>query len=259
MLLILGKTLPSLFFPLGLALWTSALAWLLIWRGRRALGLCLGALSWAWLYAASTAPLSHALMAPLERPYYHVSLPETTSALVLLGGAVTPAVPPRTQPGINAYGDRLLHTARLWRQHRAPRIVTTGGRIAWINNAPGSEAKDYATLLTSLFDVDRAHLFLCDKSQTTRDDAVEVRRLFDKEGWPKDIILVTSAFHLRRATALFQKQGFTVHPAPAHYFTHVQYNFEWVQLLPDETTLQQTYLAVHEWTGYTAYRLLGWI
>lgn len=259
MLLLLGKLLPSLVFPLGLALWTSALALFLIARGRRRLGLGIGAVSWAWLSIASTAPFCQFVLAPLERPYYHQALPDTATAIVLLGGAVVPAIPPSTRPSLNQFADRILKASRLWNEKRAPRLITTGGRISWIMNAKGSEAEDYASLLTELFGVDSAAIYLCPGSQTTRDDAVEARKLFESRGWPKDILLVTSAFHLRRAAALFRKQGFTVHEAPANFFTQEFFQFQFYQLLPQENTLQHTYLALHEWLGYAAYRVLGWV
>ncbi len=259
MLVLIGKVLPTLFFPLGLALWTSALALWLLARGRRRLGLGIGLASWAWLYVASISPFCHLLLAPLEKPYYHQALPDTASAIVLLGGAVVPATPPRTHPSLNQFADRILQASRLWNEKRAPRLVTTGGRISWIVSAKGSEAQDYASLLTELFGVDSAAIHLCPGSQTTRDDAVEARKLFESRGWPKDIFLVTSAFHLRRAAALFRKQGFTVHEAPANFFTQEVFRFQLFQLVPQEGTLQHTYLAIHEWIGYAAYRVLGWV
>jgi uncharacterized SAM-binding protein YcdF (DUF218 family) len=259
MLLFIGKTLPNLFLPLGLALWTSALALFLVWRGCPRWGLAVGIFSWLWLFAASTGPVCNAVLAPLERPYYRLPLPDSAAAIVLLGGATVPALPPRTRPETNLFADRLLHAARLWREHRAPRLVTTGGRIDWIAEAGGSEAQDYASLLTELFGVGRDSIHLCPGSQNTREDAVEARKLFEREGWPKDILLVTSAFHMRRAEALFRKQGFAVHAAPTDFFSDEKPRTGPYQWLPQENTLAITYLALHEWAGYLAYRMLGWI
>lgn len=262
MLLVIGKVLPTLIFPLGFALFTSALALIALLMGKRAIALFIGISSWVWLYAASTAPMSHALMAPLERPYYASadlnSLPDSVSAIVLLGGATVPAAPPRQNPEINLFGDRLLHAARLFKQDRAPRLITTGGRIPWIRDAAGSEAQDYRDLLVGLFDIASDSIHLCPGSRNTFEDAVEARKLFEARGWPKDILLVTSAFHMRRSAALFRKQGFTVHEAATDFFTDTEPYWQLFALLPSENALQATFLAVHEWVGYLAYKILGW-
>jgi len=259
MLLFLGKVFPALFFPLGFALWTSALALLCVWMGRPRLALAIGMLSWAWLFAWSTPLFCDAVMRPLEKPYYRASLPDTAPAIVLLGGATVPAIPPRLHPETNIFGDRVLHAARLWKEKRSSRLVTTGGRISWVLDAPGSEAQDYASLLTELFGVDSAAIHLCPGSRSTHDDAVEVRKLFERKGWPKEILLVTSAFHMRRSAALFRKQGFAVHEAATDFFTDESANPSFFKAFPQESVLYPSYLALHEWLGYLAYRLLGWL
>lgn len=263
MLLVIGKVLPVFFFPLGFALFTSALALIALLIGKRAIALFIGICSWLWLFAASTAPLSHALLAPLERPYHAAAqlknLPDSVTAIVLLGGATVPAIPPRQGPETNLFGDRLLHAARLYQQGRAPHLVTTGGRIQWIRQADGSEAQDYRHLLVELFGIDSTAVHPCPGSQNTREDAVETRKLFEARGWSKEILLVTSAFHMRRSAALFRKQGFSVHEAPTDFMADSDFRLTAFSLLPSEGALEITYLAVHEWMGYLAYKVLGWV
>jgi uncharacterized SAM-binding protein YcdF (DUF218 family) len=259
MLLILGKTLPTLLFPLGFALWTMAFALVALVLNKRAMALFVGIGSWIWLFAASTPPVADRLITPLESPYYSKALPDSAPAIVLLGGASVPAASSRPHPETNLFGDRILHAARLWKQGKSPRLITTGGRIAWIRKAGGSEAHDYAQLLTELFDVPQEAITECPGSLTTREDALEVEKLFTEKRWPKEILLVTSAFHMRRAAALFRKQGFTVHEAATDFFTDSDKRFQFIHLLPQEGALQITFLAMHEWIGYLAYRAFGWI
>ena len=66
------------------------------------------------------------------------------AAIVLLGGAMEPGLPPRQHPEINASGDRVLQADRLWRAGLAPRLVVTGGAIAFVTGYDGDEASLYA-------------------------------------------------------------------------------------------------------------------
>jgi uncharacterized SAM-binding protein YcdF (DUF218 family) len=49
--------------------------------------------------------------------------------------------------------------------------------------------------------------------KTTRDEAVRLRRLLQPRG-VTDLLLVTSVDHMTRAREEFERQGFTVAPAP---------------------------------------------
>ena len=54
------------------------------------------------------------------------------------------------------------------------------------------------------------------KSLNTYENALHTRQILDKNGI-SHIVLVTSAVHMPRALALFEKQGFSVIPAPTDY------------------------------------------
>ncbi|MGD5699712.1 YdcF family protein, partial [Xanthomonas citri pv. citri] len=69
-------------------------------------------------------------------------------------------------------------------------------------------------------------------------------------------LLVTSAFHMPRAMGIFRKAGFDVEPYPVDWrmggrdelftFTHA-----------GNDGLEKTEIAVREWIGLLAYRLMG--
>ena len=82
------------------------------------------------------------------------------------------------------------------------------------------------------------------------------------------VILVTSALHMPRSVALFEKQGIQVIPAPAD-FTITEDS--WKQLtdnnlagwliawLPNTSNLGLTSNALKEYLGWLAYWLRGWL
>ena len=77
-------------------------------------------------------------------------------------------------------------------------------------------------------------------------------RDFDK------VLLVTSAFHMRRAEAVFSEQGINVQPAPTDHKRLVT-DTPVPQWLPGSGSLLRTTLALHEITGFWVYRWRGWL
>jgi uncharacterized SAM-binding protein YcdF (DUF218 family) len=256
MLLFISKVLPPFLFPAGLTILLCLLAARLAFRkGSRAAGrvsLCAALL----MYSASSPLVSDALLRGLERQNLPPADYSKASAIVLMGGGMSPFTPPRVFPETNGAGDRLLHAARLWKRGLAPKLVTTGGYIAFLTDAPGTEAGLYADLLNELFDVPPEALIRMGRSRTTSEDAVLTAELFADSGWAKDILLVTSASHMPRAAALFRKQGFDVHPAPTDFHAD-EGAFKFMDLLPSGMALAESGIALHEYLGLWAYRMLG--
>jgi len=91
----------------------------------------------------------------------------------------------------------------------------------------------------------------------THDEAVAFRKLARSRGWSK-VLLVTSALHLRRAVALFKKQGMEVMPVAAD-FQVLGVPPEPFSPFPREQRLFLMYLYMHEKIGWWVYRARGWV
>jgi uncharacterized SAM-binding protein YcdF (DUF218 family) len=72
------------------------------------------------------------------------------------------------------------------------------------------------------------------------------------------IILVTSAFHMRRSRVLFARAGFQVVPFPVDFRVSAGRAFTMLDLLPDAGSLGQTAIALREWYGFLYDQLVGW-
>jgi uncharacterized SAM-binding protein YcdF (DUF218 family) len=201
--------------------------------------------------------VTHVLLRGLERHYPEPESYPKAAAIVLIGGAMVPKLPPRRHPEINAFGDRLLQAARLWRMHQAQWLVTTGGKIPFFQDYEGNEATSYAVLLTELFDVPKDSILKVEAGQNTYGEAVAAVRLFESRGLSKDILLVTSALHMPRAARIYRKQGFIVHPAPTDYHTDTGGSFRFFDLIPNEFALAETAYALHEYLGLAVYKMMG--
>jgi hypothetical protein len=98
-------------------------------------------------------------------------------AIVVLGGGLLPAIPPRRGPELADAGDRVLEAARLWREGRAPRIVACGGSL----DGMPAEADALASLLRFLGVAPEA-ILQDRRSRTTHENAMEARRLLEPLG-----------------------------------------------------------------------------
>jgi uncharacterized SAM-binding protein YcdF (DUF218 family) len=105
--------------------------------------------------------------------------------------------------------------------------------------------------------VDASDLKTESSSRSTYENAVECRRLLERQGIRK-ILLVTEATHMRRAVLCFRKEGIEVVPAACH---HRATDFEWsiLNFLPSPSAADGIADSIHEWLGLAWYRLRGWI
>lgn len=93
-----------------------------------------------------------------------------------------------------------------------------------------------------------------DRSTSTFQNGVEVARIL-RQKKIYEIRLVTSAMHMRRAAAVFRKQGVSVCPVPV--------DEKWIQprlvdaLVPQISALQKSTDALHEMVGYIWYFAAG--
>ena len=252
----MSKLLSLLLYPLSQALLLGVLALPALWLGRRRLAGCLLGLALGWLYLCSTAGFADYLVAALEDEYppKALSATPTADAIVVLGGAVRGDTHLGTLGDMNEQADRLVHAARLYQAGKAPRLLLSGG------SEPGTrpEAELMAELL-QVMGVPRRAMLLEEASRTTYQNALHSARVLEQAG-ARRILLVTSAFHMRRAARLFAAQGLEVIPAPTDYQRLVAPETAVLPAwAPEVGNLTRSTRALHELWGYWVYRLRGWL
>jgi uncharacterized SAM-binding protein YcdF (DUF218 family) len=70
-------------------------------------------------------------------------------------------------------------------------------------------------------------------------------------------ILVTHAFHMRRASEAFEQAGIRIVPA-ATVFASTDFAFEMRDLVPQASSLLRSAYALHELVGLVAYRVVSY-
>lgn len=249
-----SKALTLMLYPLSQAIVVMACAMILRVVGWKHCARVLMFLGFAWLYLASTNWLGGKLMRALEAPYPPVAMDTLprADAIVLLGGGVRARVNDHSLGNLNRWADRILYSAVLYQEGKAPRIVASGG-----GKENGDTEAGLMRDILAVMGVPADAVVLENKSLTTHDNARYTAPLLRENGWDK-VLLVTSAFHMRRAVASFRAEGIDVIAAPTDHQTGpvVPALGDW---LPSHTGLNLTTYALHEWLGYHVYAWRGWL
>jgi uncharacterized SAM-binding protein YcdF (DUF218 family) len=88
-----------------------------------------------------------------------------------------------------------------------------------------------------------------DKSENTLQNAKNALNIMKQNGIEKPkIILATSAFHMKRAKLIFEKNGFNVTPYAVDFRTKPS-KISYMSALPDFGNLENSFTAIHEYIG----------
>ena len=250
----LSKFLPQLVYPFSLALLLLLLAWAWVllgkrWKGSIAIGLALAILM------ITASPLSQAVYRQHEQKFPAVPIAQSPNAgaIVVLGGDVGIPNAPRTTSQLD--GNRLFHAFRLYKAAKAPVIVITGGNV-FPQEGLQSEAMYSKAILEEIGVASDAILTETD-SRNTYQNAVNTRKMLGEIGIDR-IILVTDAFHMPRAVAVFEKAGFEVIPSPSGFSVVDFARPKLLEWWPSLGNLSKAHAVMREKLGLIVYQLRGW-
>ena len=238
MVYVVSKLFTYIFLPPGVFVLILFLAFLFSKRFK-----ILFLLSAVSLYLLSITPVKDFLVKPLENLRADNS---TARAVVVLGG------------GTNARGvirlnsesfERLVFGLILAKRYGVPLIFSGGG---YKFNESESARHDLYKLCSQF--CCSVKVYFDNRSLNTYQNAEFTEELFRRFNLSKDIFLVTSAYHMKRAVILFKHFGFSVHPRPIGFLYEGKYNF--FDYLPKIKNLYESYKAIHEYFGILSLKIL---
>jgi uncharacterized SAM-binding protein YcdF (DUF218 family) len=226
--------------------------------GRRArLGRMLTASALLALLLGSWTSGPEALLRTLESRYDRPPEQELQhfSGVVVLGGALSSPELWEAHPqvGLNNQAERMTEAVALMRSHPNLQLLFTGGN-AKISGEGISEAQR-AKVFFDAMGVDPSRVRYESVSRNSYENALLTASMpgVDKtQRW----LLLTSAFHLPRAMGVFTHAGWNVTPWPVDYRTTAHDSWFDFSL---HSGPEMWELALHEWLGYAAYRMAGWL
>jgi uncharacterized SAM-binding protein YcdF (DUF218 family) len=243
--LFLNKLLPIFVLPLG---WVVALLVVALVRRRR--WPLVAAL--VVLYVSSMPLVGSGLFRWLETGYgsLAVAAVEPADAIVALGGIFGPTPLPGRVLNVGEAGERLEAGIELWQAKRAPWLVFTGGRTPWAIQHEVEGAQSARVAIGR--GVSAEQVLVTREVGNTADEARAVADLMRERGWKK-IILVTSAWHMRRAARQFRKAGVDFIPFPVDYQVTPRQPLTVLDFLPQAGALHATEAVLRECYGIAFY------
>ncbi|MBI4449749.1 YdcF family protein [Candidatus Uhrbacteria bacterium] len=256
------KLLRPFLLPPTLLAAAFAIGCVLVWRNRKRSGLriLLGAL--VVYVLLSLDPIANGLAWTLERSYVmppSLDAHRDAAAIVILAGGAAEADERRDVGELSGASWR-----RLWRGISVYHAL--GGSVPIIYsggsgdpfNAVSHEAelaRSYATaagIPADSFMIETA-------SRTTHENgSAVVRLLWERrpEMVSPKVLLVTSAWHMRRAVAVFEGLGVAIVPIPADFAARTP-RVTPLSFFPSADSFSSSVTSIHEWVGIAGYRLLG--
>jgi uncharacterized SAM-binding protein YcdF (DUF218 family) len=248
----LNKILPIIFLPIGLTMVLVGAGLILrrkvlCWTG------------FGLLLLLSTEFVSGKLMRWIEGVEERSAIQnvQTADAIVVLSGMIEE----RKNAPLGEWSgavDRFEGGVDLFQAGKATLLIFTGGWVPWMPNAK-PEGEILAQRAVKL-GVPKDKILVTGKAQNTEEEATAVRQV-GRNWWvtgsnPR-IILVTSAFHMRRAEMLFRKSGFEVTPFPVDLQTSGNSGITPLSFLPSAHALARSEIAIREIIGFAYYWVLG--
>ena len=257
------KLVKYALYPLNWVLLAMMLTTLLLWlpfSPHRLRWARIGAVTGLVLMIAISNPLvARVLLSSLEAWHGPPALvkDDRYDAIVVLGGGVLQPGTLRPTADLSPYSkNRTTCGVDLYQQGYAPKLLFSGGNGYAFRDAlrDAPQMQRWAERLG----VSKEAIVVEDQSRTTYENAIETKRLLG----PGSILLVTSATHLPRATALFTKQGFRVMPVPCDFMMQNRpgdtlEDLNLFDMLPSDHAIEQTRDAVTEYVGMAVYWITG--
>ena len=191
-----------------------------------------------WFALLSFQPISDAILKPLENAYPSlIETPKVQYVLVLGSGhksddelSISSQI---KMVGIN----RLVEGIRHYKNLENAKLIVSG--------YGGYDENTHASMQEKLaisLGVKKEDIIRLDTPKDTKEEAIEVKKIVKNE----QIILVTSASHMKRSILLFQKEGLNVIASPTN---HMAYGADSLSSYFAARNIKNCEIAIHEYLG----------
>ena len=274
----INKIVGFVISPIGGAIAGLLCSWAFSRLGRKRLAKWVGCLTVAWLWLWMTPVMTWIVGVPLEREFLVdgrvpavESFPDA-DVIGLLGGSMGVETNLSQYAEMWPSADRVWQAARLYRAGKARKIIATG------NGAVDTTlpllvdfgvAKDDVSFMDAANTEEEARSIgkMLGKSVGVEELGVEEFSESDSPTHPlkhsstarPKVLLVTSAWHMKRARLMFKKYApdIEVACAPADFENSMvaARSFSFTYFLPDPGAFMGNSVALHEWGGIVGYKL----
>jgi uncharacterized SAM-binding protein YcdF (DUF218 family) len=190
-------------------------------------------------------------------PILPEQLHDTFDVGIVLGGFTEFDVQSNEILNFGPAANRLTDALALYKTGKICKLLITGGngRLIGKNLAEADFVKPYLNAIG----VPDSDIIIENRSRNTRENAVFTKKMLDTLLPESKCLLITSAFHMPRAKACFDKIGFYCQPFPAHFMAEKIDMRPSAIFYPDREAFYNWQIFIKEWIGFMAYKFQGYI
>lgn len=190
-----------------------------------------------------------------EHPPTAVNKLGNYDAAIVLTGITNQDKSPKDRVYINRGADRVLMPLRLYKEGKIKKIIISGGSGS-LKQRESMEADELKQILLQS-GVPADAIIVENKSRNTHENASFTKAVLSQHPELKKLLLVTSAFHIRRADGCFKKQGIKADVFSVDFYT-TNRSFSFDEIIPQEQALYYWQKLFHEVLGYLVYKMMGY-
>ncbi len=176
---------------------------------------------------------------------------------IVLGGYSNFEIYPRDRYNFSKSANRLTQAIELYKKGLIKKMLLTGGSGSMLLDER-SEANEVKSFLL-LMGIKKEDIILEPDSRNTHENAVFTKAILDKDYPNASCLLITSAFHMRRSKACFNKEGVSFTAFSTDIIAErVRFTPNTI-LFPNRDGFWRWEMMIKEWVGCVFYWLRGYI
>ncbi len=189
--------------------------------------------------------------------------PNQYDLAIVLTGVTADYKSPKDRIYFNRGADRILHTARLFKENKVKNILISGAEFS-LDGELNTKQRSLREIFL-LCGVPDSVIFTETASRNTHENAVFSAKFIKNKFTNPHCLLVTSAFHVRRARACFEKENIDTEVFSTDFYAHDPSSLNEIGLVAMVEILTPTADALGKWNvltkemlGYIVYKILGY-
>ena len=250
----LSKILWLIVNPFNIFIFITLFTMFLYFINLRRLSLIIYLINFIFIALISFLPIGSYLTYIIEKEFHtNTKIPERVDGILILGGATNPLLFKEfDQISLNGSAERLVESVMIIRKFEKAKVIFSGG--SGIVNRSDLDHSQVAKLFYKKMGVDINKIFFEDKSRNTHENIIYSKKIAKpkkNENW----LLITSAFHMKRALLIAEKNNWKFIPYAVDFK-----NIKEFKLTPNLnllSNLNSFQSGLHEWLGLVSYYLMG--
>ena len=250
----LSKILWLIVNPFNIFIFITLFTMFLYFINFRRLSLIIYLINFIFIALISFLPIGNYLTYIIEKEFHtNTKIPERVDGILILGGATNPLLFKEfDQISLNGSAERLVESVMIIRKFEKAKVIFSGG--SGIVNRSDLDHSQVAKLFYKKMGVDINKIFFEDKSRNTHENIIYSKKIAKpkkNENW----LLITSAFHMKRALLIAEKNNWKFIPYAVD-FKNIK-EFKLTPSLNLLSNLNSFQSGLHEWLGLVSYYLMG--